>query len=262
MPHGQSWFNFLPFYESVEHWLAKLSFSGDGLTVQHGPISAQHVFAFAFVLILLLVMAFIANAGLRDTKAAVIPDEKLGARTFVELLVSTAYSMMSDIMGKKAARYFLPLIGTCAFIILFSNLLGLFPGFSPPTDVLDTTLPMTLVIIVTTHIYGFKENGSGHVKHMFGPVWWLAPLFFAIELVSHFLARPLSLSIRLMANMYADHQVLSQVSGLVKWFVPVLPMLLGTLVCVVQTLVFSLLSTVYIGMAVAHTEHDDHAEAH
>jgi F-type H+-transporting ATPase subunit a len=262
MPHGQSWFNYLPFYETVEHLLAKLSFSGDGLTVQHGPISAQHVFALAFVLLVLLVIAFIASAGLRDTKGAVIPDEKLSARTFVELLVSTAYSMMSDIMGKKAARYFLPLIGTCAFIILFSNLLGLLPGFTPPTDVLNTTVPMTLVIIATTHIYGIKENGGAHIKHLFGPVWWLAPLFFAIELVSHFLARPLSLSIRLMANMYADHQVLSQVSGLVKWFVPVLPMLLGTLVCIVQTLVFCLLSTVYIGMAVAHHEHDDHAEAH
>jgi F-type H+-transporting ATPase subunit a len=265
MPHGQSWFNYLPFYESVEHVLAKFSapFNDEGLTwYAHQPITAQHVFAFALVLIVLILLALLASGPLRDTKAAVIPDEKLSARTFVELIVSTAYSMMSDIMGKKAARYFLPLIGTCGFVILFSNLLGLVPGFTPPTDVLNTTVPMTLVIIVTTHVYGLKENGGGHIKHLFGPVWWLAPLFLAIELISHFLARPLSLSIRLMANMYADHQVLSQVSGLVKWLVPVLPMLLGTLVCVVQTVVFCLLSTVYIGMAVAHHEHDDHAEAH
>ena len=86
--------------------------------------------------------------------------------------------------------------------------------------------------------------------------------FFIIEIISN-LARPLSLSIRLMANMFADHQVLSQVSGLVKWVVPVAPMMLGTMVCVVQTLVFCILSTVYIAMAIEHHEHDhDEAAAH
>ena len=77
-----------------------------------------------------------------------------------------------------------------------------------------------------------------------------------IEMISN-AARPLSLSIRLMANMFADHQVLSQVGGLVKWIVPVAPMVLGSLVCVVQTLVFCILSTVYISMAVASHEHEE-----
>jgi F-type H+-transporting ATPase subunit a len=103
-----------------------------------------------------------------------------------------------------------------------------------------------------------KENGLAYLKHFMGPVLLLAPLFVVIELISH-LARPLSLSIRLMANMFADHQVLSQVSALVRWLVPVAPMLLGALVVVVQTLVFCILSTVYIAMAV---EHHDHEEAH
>jgi F-type H+-transporting ATPase subunit a len=163
-------------------------------------------------------------------------------------------------MGPKAARFFLPLIGTCAFVILLSNLLGLVPGFTPPTDSLNTTVAMSLVIFFSTHIFGLKENGLGYLKHFFGPVIFLAPLFFVIEIISN-LARPLSLSIRLMANMFADHQVLSQVSGLVKWVVPVAPMMLGTLVCVVQTLVFCILSTVYIAMAIEHHEHDDHEAA-
>jgi F-type H+-transporting ATPase subunit a len=266
MPHGESWFNLLPFYASVEAWAAKLSapFRDDGLSwYAHQPIGVQHVFALALVLIIVLLIAALASAGLSDTKKAIIPEDKLSARTFVELFVSTAYSMMSDIMGKKAARFFLPLIGTCAFVILFSNLLGLVPGFSPPTDSLNTTVAMTVVIIGCTHFFGLKENGMAYLAHFAGPVWWLSPLFIIIEMISHFLARPLSLSIRLMANMFADHQVLSQVSGLVKWLVPVAPMLLGTLVCVVQTVVFCLLSTVYISMAVAHHEHEgDHEHAH
>jgi F-type H+-transporting ATPase subunit a len=261
MPHGQSWFNLLPFFHDVEHAAAALSrpVNDEGVTwIAGGPIGVHHVFGFVLVLLLLLIFALVSASALKDTQKAIIPDDRLSIRTFVELFVSTAYSMMSDIMGKKPARFFLPLIGTCAFVILFSNLLGLVPGFTPPTDSLNTTVAMSLVIFFATHIFGIKENGVGYLKHFFGPVLFLAPLFLVIEIISN-LARPLSLSIRLMANMFADHQVLSQVSGLVKWVVPVAPMVLGTLVCVVQTLVFCILSTVYISMAVAH---HDHEEAH
>ncbi len=260
MPHGESWFNLLPFFHSVESaasWLSR-PVSEDGLTwIAHGPIGVQHVFGLALVLLLLIVIGLVSSSALSDTKAALIPQDKLTIRTFVEVFVSTAYSMMKDIMGKKAAKFFLPLIGTCAFVILLSNLLGLIPGFTPPTDSLNTTVAMSMVIFLSTHIFGLKENGVAYLKHFMGPVLLLAPLFVVIELISH-VARPLSLSIRLMANMFADHQVLSQVSSLVAWVVPVAPMVLGTLVCVVQTLVFCILSTVYISMAVAHHDEGHH----
>jgi len=264
MPHGESWFNLLPFYKTVEAMAAGLSapVNDEGLTwIARGPIGVQHVFGMALVLLLIVLIGLVASAGLRDPKKALIPEDKLTIRTFVELFVSAAYGMMSDIMGKKAARFFLPLIGTCAFVILISNFLGLVPGFTPPTDSLNTTVAMSLVIFFATHIFGLQENGLGYLKHFFGPVLFLAPLFFVIEIISN-LARPLSLSIRLMANMFADHQVLSQVGGLVAWVVPVAPMMLGAMVCVVQTLVFCILSTVYISMAVAHHEHAEEAHAH
>jgi F-type H+-transporting ATPase subunit a len=260
MPHGESWFNLLPFYTSVEQAAAGLSapVNDEGVTwIAHTPIGVQHVFGFAFVLILVTLMAAIAFGGLKDTKAALVPEDKLTVRTFVEVFTSAAYTMMSDIMGRKAAKFFLPLIGTCAFVILFSNLLGLVPGFTPPTDSLNTTVAMSVVIFFSTHIFGLKENGVAYLKHFMGPVLLLAPLFIVIELISH-IARPLSLSIRLMANMFADHQVLTQVSNLVAWVVPAAPMVLGALVCVVQTLVFCILSTVYISMAVAHHEEGHH----
>jgi F-type H+-transporting ATPase subunit a len=264
MPHGESWFNLLPFFKSVEAAAAALSapVNDEGLTwIAHGPIGVQHVFGLALVLLMIIVLSLAANAGLKNTKAALIPEDKLTARTFVELFAGTAYSMMADIMGKKAARFFLPLIGTCAFVILFSNLLGLVPGFTPPTDSLNTTVAMSVVIFFATHIFGIKENGLAYLKHFLGPVIFLAPLFLVIEIISN-LARPLSLSIRLMANMFADHQVLGQVSGLVAWIVPVAPMMLGAMVCLVQTLVFCILSTVYIAMAVEHHDHEEHGDAH
>jgi F-type H+-transporting ATPase subunit a len=261
MPHGESWFNLLPFFHTVESLAAWFSrpVNDEGVTwIAHAPIGVQHVFGLALVLLLLILIGLSVKSSLSDTQKALVPEDKLTVRTFVELFVSTTYRMMADIMGKKAAKFFLPLIGTCAFVILVSNLLGLVPGFTPPTDSLNTTVALSLVIFFATHIFGLKENGLSYLKHFFGPVLFLAPLFFVIEIISN-LARPLSLSIRLMANMFADHQVLSQVGGLVAWVVPVAPMVLGSLVCVVQTLVFCILSTVYISMAVA--QHDSE-EAH
>jgi len=135
MPHGESWFNLLPFYKTVEAMAAGLSapVNDEGLTwIARGPIGVQHVFGMALVLLLIVLIGLVASAGLRDPQKALIPEDKLTIRTFVELFVSAAYGMMSDIMGKKAARFFLPLIGTCAFVILISNFLGLVPGFTPP----------------------------------------------------------------------------------------------------------------------------------
>lgn len=254
MPHGETWFNLLPFFHSVEHAAHGLGapFNDEGLTWYMGEhIGVQHVFGLAFVVLLLLIFGLITSAKIRNVKDAVVPGDKLTIATFMELVVGAAYSMMSDIMGKKAAKFFLPLIGTCALVILFGNLLGLVPGFLPPTSNLNTTLPMGLVIFFATHIFGFKENGAAYAKHFLGPMMAIAPLMFVIELVSH-AVRPASLAIRLMANMTADHAVVDNVSGLVPWVVPAAPLVLGTLVCVVQTLVFCLLSTVYISMAIAH----------
>ena len=267
MPHGETWFSLLPFHArmmQLAHLLSK-PFNEEGKTwYAHQEPGVQHIYAALFVLFMLVFVAVVTETSIRDSGKDLLPHDKLTIRNFVELFVGTAYSMMSDIMGQKAARYFLPLIGTCAFFIFFSNVLGLIPGFAPPTDNLNTTLACGLLIFATTHIYGLKENGWNHIKHFFGP-WlglWGLPLnilMLFIELISHFV-RPLSLGIRLMANMTADHLVLTIFCGLLPaalFFVPVpLPMyLLGSLVVVVQTLVFCLLSTVYIAMAIEHQEH-------
>ncbi|MCS6799202.1 MAG: F0F1 ATP synthase subunit A [Myxococcota bacterium] len=264
MPHGQSWFSVLlgTFYENVERTLQVLGrpFAEPGQTwIAHGPITVGHVFAWVFVLLLVVAIGAVAGARVRRAEAALVPEVRLDVRTFVELLVEATYGQMKQIMGPEAARYFLPLIGTCAFLILFSNAMGLVPGFEPPTSNLNTTLACGLVIFVTTHVYGVRHHGLAYLKHFLGPIvkWYALPLMvlmLVIELVSHF-ARPASLAIRLMANMTADHMVLAIFLGLVPFVVPLPMYVLGSIVVVVQTLVFCLLSTVYISMAIAHEEH-------
>lgn len=261
MPHGESWFSLFPFHAQLVAMAGKLLGNEDGVTlIAHQHPGIQHIYAAIFVLCLLAIVAVVTDTSIRNAGGDLLPHDRLTVRNFVELLVGTAYNMMSDMIGQKAARHFLPLIGTCAFFILFSNALGLVPGFLPATSNLNTTLACGVIIFVTTHIYGLKVNGFNHIKHLFGPIWWLAWLIFPIELISHF-ARPASLGIRLMANMTADHMVLAIFLGLLPaamfWWLPLpFPMYaLGTIVVVVQALVFCLLSTVYISMAIEPAEH-------
>lgn len=262
MPHGQSWFSLLPFHDrflAFAHVFGK-PFREDGLTwYAHEHPGVQHIYGALFVLGLIAIVSVITETSIRDSKADLVPGGKLTIRNFIEILVGATYNMMTDIMGEKAARKFLPLIGTCAIFILFSNALGLVPGFLPPTDNFNTTLGCGLVVFFATHIYGLKVNGFNHIKHFFGPmigIPWipLMLLMFFIELISH-IARPVSLGIRLMANMTADHMVLTIFLGLVPFLVPLPMYMLGAVVVVVQALVFSLLSTVYIGMAIEEAEH-------
>jgi F-type H+-transporting ATPase subunit a len=157
-------------------------------------------------------------------------------------------------MGRKKAEKYFPLIGTLVFFILFNNLIGLVPGFVPATDTLKTNLALSLLVFVMTHVYGVAEHGLPYFKHFAGPLWYLAPLMIPIEIISH-IARPVSLALRLMGNIFADHKVVMSFFMLVPILVPLPFLVLGILVCTVQTLVFSLLTMVYIDMAVAHEEH-------
>jgi F-type H+-transporting ATPase subunit a len=262
MPHEESWFSLLPFHQrllALAHVLGK-PFNEDGKTwYAHATPGIQHIYAALLVLVLIAIVAVVTETSIRDSKNDLVPARTLTIRNFVEILVGATYRSMSDILGAEAARYFLPLIGTCAFFILFSNVLGLVPGFMPPTANFNTTLACGIVVFVVTHVYGLKTNGLNHIKHLFGPltgIKWLPLmlLMFVIECISH-IARPLSLGIRLMANMTADHLVLTIFLGLVPFLVPLPMYVLGAIVVLVQTLVFCLLSTVYIGMAIEEADH-------
>ena len=147
-------------------------------------------------------------------------------------------------------------IGTAAVFVFFANVLALIPGMPVATSHLGITLGCGLVVFFLFNAYGLLTNGWAYVKHLAGPTWWLAPVLFPIELIS-LCVRPFTLGVRLMINMAADHLILGLFAALVGILVPIPLMLLGCLVVVVQTLVFTLLTCVYVGMA---TEHE--AEAH
>ena len=197
-----------------------------------------------------LVMAFlILTPKLTMGKIEMIPGK---GQNFWETVVGGIEGFMADNMGKEGARMMFPMLATFALYILVANMIGLMPGFMSPTSNLNITLGCTLIIFTTTHILGIKFHGPAYIKHFLGPIPWLIPLMFPIELISH-LARILSLSIRLFGNIMAKETLLGILFLLAGAFFGPLPILcLGVLVSVVQSLVFVLLSILYFSAAMEH----------
>jgi len=135
--------------------------------------------------------------------------------------------------------------------ILLCNLLGLVPGLESPTANVTVPLGFALVTFLYYHYHGIRANGAGYIKQFLGPVWWLYPLMLPIEIISH-LARVLSLTVRLYANMLAGDLVTLAFFSLVPIGVPLIFLGLHLGVAVVQAYVFFLLATIYLSLAVSH----------
>lgn len=178
----------------------------------------------------------------------------------LEVSVLAVRNMIEDIIGPHGLKYF-PVVMTFAVLILVSNLMGLFPLFMSPTSATSVTFALGLSSFLYYNYIGIGENGLfGHLKHLAGPIWWIAPLIFPIELISNFI-RPFSLGIRLFGNLFADEKVLETLSGLAPpatWFAPILLMPLSVFVALIQTFVFILLSQLYI----SEVSHAPHSHAH
>jgi F-type H+-transporting ATPase subunit a len=190
-------------------------------------------------------------------------DPSPGQQT-LEVGVLAVRSMLEDIVGPHGLKYF-PVVMTFAILILISNLMGFFPLFMSPTSATSVTFALGLSSFLYYNGIGIKENGIfGHLKHFAGPIWWISPLIFPIELISNFI-RPFSLGIRLFGNMFADEKVMETIShmvpGVTYWIVPIFLMPLSLFVCFIQTFVFVLLSQLYLS-EVSHAPHDFHAEHH
>ena len=256
MPEHTSFFSYLVASLGLGDKMGQLGHTFIGHKEVHAS-GAEPLIASAFIVLLLILLAFIVRAQVSKHDEAVIPDAKLSLHTFFEVFIGYFYDLMKDMMGPKKAKRYFPVIGTAACFIFFSNFLGLIPGFNPPTSTWSITAGCALVVFVLFNYYGIKENGAGYFKHLAGPVWWLAWFIFPLEVFSLFL-RPITLSIRLMLNMAVDHLLVTLALTGFALFLPIPVMILGTLVCVVQVLVFCLLSSIYITLA---TEHEEHSEA-
>ena len=167
-----------------------------------------------------------------------------------ELIYQFVHGQSEDQLGHEGPRY-MSYFGTIFLFILVCNLIGLVPCFESPTMNAPVTLGCALATFVYYNLVGFRAHGIMYPATFLGPKLWLAPLMLPIEVVSH-LARLLSLTVRLYANMFAGEQVTMVFLSLTKFAVPVVFMGLHVFVGMVQAYIFMLLAMVYVGGAVAH----------
>jgi F-type H+-transporting ATPase subunit a len=263
MDHHFSWYQFLPGYDALhrflqENYAGTVVFSNGLLPKNPQFETVHHIYAAILVAVVLMVCAVVVNSRLRNIEARLVPDRNFSLLNFFEMVFQLLSGLMRDIIGHDYKRH-IPFVGTVALFVLFSNLLGLIPGFVPPTDNLNTTLACGLSVFVYFNLQGFRVNGIGHLTHLANPLgawwgWFLAPLMLPVELVG-VLVRPFSLAIRLAANMIGDHKVLLAFAGVMPLLVPIPFFVLGLMVALIQTAVFTILTCVYISL---HTQEEAH----
>lgn len=212
---------------------------GLGSFAHHYP----HVIYSWIIMIFLIVVGGLAVKGL-----SMIPTK---GQNFWEIVIDGMEEFMVDLTGDEG-RWFFPLIATVFLYIAACNLSGLLPGFYPPTASLNTTASCALAVVIFTHIIGVKYHGAAYIKHFLGPIWWMVPIIFPIEIIGH-LARIMSLSFRLFGNMMGHELVLAILFMLAGAFFAPLPiMAMGVFVALVQAFVFFLLSIMYFTGAMEH----------
>ena len=178
-----------------------------------------------------------------------------GTQNVMETYIQGVLQMGTDVMGEENARRYVPLVASIGLFVAIANLIGVIPGFEAPTAFLEMPLTLALVVFVYYNYEGIKRQGIvNYFKHFMGPVWWLYWLMFPIEIVSHF-SRLVSLSFRLFGNVKGDDIFLMVILMLAPWLLPMIPFALLTFMALLQAFIFMMLTTVYLGSAVAVEEH-------
>ncbi|GAA6993443.1 F0F1 ATP synthase subunit A [Helicobacter pylori] len=178
----------------------------------------------------------------------------MGLQNVYESIISAILSVAKDIIGEELARKYFPLAGTIALYVFFSNMIGIIPGFESPTASWSFTLVLALIVFFYYHFEGIRVQGFfKYFAHFAGPVKWLAPFMFPIEIISHF-SRIVSLSFRLFGNIKGDDMFLLIMLLLVPWAVPVAPFMVLFFMGILQAFVFMILTYVYLAGAVLTDE--------
>ena len=227
MEHGFTWYGLVGLGH-VPHWVV-----GAG-----------------FVFLVLTTLSLLFYRAIQKRDSLLIPDRGFSLINVFDVSVEKLLGLSESVMGHEGRKFF-PLMGALFIYIFMSNLLGVIPGFLPPTDNLNTNVACSLTVFLYYNIQGFREHGIKYLKQFMGPILWLAPVMVVIELVSH-VVRPISLSIRLFGNINGDHMVLGIFSGLIPIGVPIIFLFLGLFVSFIQAFVFTLLSMVYVSLATSH----------
>jgi len=230
----------------------------------HIPLQ-EHVATFLFVFAMLTLVGLVYRQKVAAADNAIIPDRGFSLRNVVEAYGSFIYGQCRSVLGEDQAPKYFKFVATIFLVIFISNAIGLVPGFLPPTENLSLTLALGAFSFIYYNVKGCREVGTwNYLKHFAGPLWYMAVLIFPIEILSNFI-RPVSLALRLRGNMMGDHKVLetflnleiagfniAAIGGAIPFY------LLGLLVCFIQAYVFTMLSMVYISLATAHHDHDEH----
>mgnify|MGYP006434876633 CR=1 FL=1 len=223
----------------------------------HIPV-AEHVLTFVFTSLLLVILSILYRNKLASVGNNLVPDNGFSFRNLVESYGNFIMGQCKAVIGEKNGPEYFSFVGTIFLVIFVNNMIGLIPGILPPTEQTSTTLALGVFSFLYYNFIGCKKLGVvNYLKHFAGPVWYMAILIFPIEILSNFV-RPLSLALRLRGNMMGDHMVLSVFSDLIPGIVPIVFMVLGMLVSFIQAYVFTCLSMVYISLASAHHDHDEH----
>ena len=219
-----------------------------GVTEHNVFIVAALVMTGAIVLISLA-----GRFALGSGETAIQPAGSFSLKGFFEVFLESILKLTKMVMGDGSERW-VPLFSAIFFYIMMSNLSGLLPGINASTQDINTSLAIGLFTFFMYNFFGVSHGGPAYFKHFLGPVWWLAWLMLPLELVSH-IVRPMSLGLRLSGNLNGDHTVLGVFTNLVPFGVPVVFYGLGLFVCIVQALVFTLLSMIYLKMATVTDHH-------
>jgi F-type H+-transporting ATPase subunit a len=171
-----------------------------------------------------------------------------------ELVYNFQRQQAEEIIGHHDGPKYVAFAGTLFIFVLFGNLIGVVPSFESPTMFAPVPLGCAMATFLVYNMLGFGANGFGYLKHFTGPIPWLTPLMLPIEIISHF-ARPMSLTIRLFANMLAGEKVTLVFLSLTYFLVPAVFMGLHVFVSLIQAFIFMVLTMIYIGGAVSHEEH-------
>jgi F-type H+-transporting ATPase subunit a len=190
---------------------------------------------------------------------ATLQVEKPGSVQLFAEMIHDFVSGQAEAVMPHGYEQHLPFVTTILMFVLTCNLFGLLPGIDTPTA--DKVVP--LGIALPTFLYynwnGLRAQGViGYIKHFMGPVWWLAPLLFVVEIISH-LARIVSLTVRLYANMYASDMLTLVAFSMIPALLPIAALSLHLLVAVIQAYVFMLLAIIYLSIATSHEEHEAEA---
>jgi F-type H+-transporting ATPase subunit a len=208
-----------------------------------------HVIPDYLVMVLIVAVLITLILGLASRRLALVPN---GRQNVVEMIVQGLEGLIVDTVGPEGRKY-LPVLGTVGLFIFGCNMIGLIPGFMSPTSKLNVTVGCALVVFFYYHAQGVKAQGLKYFKHFMGPIPALAPLMFPIEIISHF-SRPVSLSMRLFCNIYAEELLIVIMAGIIPFLLPLPFMAVAIFTSLIQAFVFVLLSCVYIAGAIAHEE--------